>query len=406
MTATPVNNSVRDLYHQLMLFARHTARFKDIGIPDLTEYFKAAEESAAGRGDSASAMFKLIDATSVRRTRRFIQTHYPNARLDGKPISFPEAKLKTKLYPLDDALPGLFAGVRDDVDKLTLARYQPDNYRLDGQADARAQALAGILRTGLLKRFESSVHAFRLTLETMIGACEEFLAELDEGRVLVAGARRSSGGEADDPAELAEGIGEGIAPIADYKAGDLRADVEEDLEMLRGLHAAVADATDRRRPEARRPCGTPRRRARAREGDRLLLLRRHGRLDRECARSRRRARARALRRAPLRSRDRDRGRDRGSGSRESISSRQRQPARRQAPSGWRPRTRRTSSSRLTSSPKDKTSSRPATSSTTTCPGTRCGSCSETAASTGLGAHSPARRSTSTTCSRRASSTRS
>lgn len=243
MTATPVNNSVRDLYHQLMLFARHTARFKDIGIPDLTEYFKAAEESAAGRGDSASAMFKLIDATSVRRTRRFIQTHYPNARLDGKPISFPEAKLKTKLYPLDDAFPGLFAGVRDDVDKLTLARYQPDNYRLDGQADARAQALAGILRTGLLKRFESSVHAFRLTLETMIGACEEFLAELDEGRVLVAGARRSSGGEADDPAELAEGIGEGIAPIADYKAGDLRADVEEDLERLRGLHAAVADAT-------------------------------------------------------------------------------------------------------------------------------------------------------------------
>ena len=88
MTATPVNNSIRDLYHQLMLFARHTARFKAIGIPDLNEYFRTAEEAALA-GDSASTMFKLIDATSVRRTRRFIQTHYPDARLDGEPIEFP-----------------------------------------------------------------------------------------------------------------------------------------------------------------------------------------------------------------------------------------------------------------------------------------------------------------------------
>src|SRR5207248_6625415 len=61
MTATPVNNSIRDLYHQLMLFARHTARFREIGISDLTAYFRLAEE-AAESGDSSSAMFKLIDA--------------------------------------------------------------------------------------------------------------------------------------------------------------------------------------------------------------------------------------------------------------------------------------------------------------------------------------------------------
>jgi len=102
MTATPVNNSVRDLYHQLMLFARHTARFRSIGIPDLNSYFKAAEE-AAQNGDAASTMFKLIDATSVRRTRRFIQQHYPDAELDGKPIDFPIPRLRTKQYELDAA---------------------------------------------------------------------------------------------------------------------------------------------------------------------------------------------------------------------------------------------------------------------------------------------------------------
>ena len=74
MTATPVNNSIHDLYHQLMLFARHTARFAAIGIPDLELSIFEHAEQAASSGDSSSAMFSLIDATSVRRTRRFIQT--------------------------------------------------------------------------------------------------------------------------------------------------------------------------------------------------------------------------------------------------------------------------------------------------------------------------------------------
>jgi hypothetical protein len=240
MTATPVNNSIRDLYHQLMLFARHTARFEAIGIPDLNAYFRAAEEAAAS-GDSSSAMFKLVDATSVRRTRRFIQTHYPNARLEGEPIRFPEARLRTKHYELDDAFPGLFAKVRDDVDALTLARYQPDNYRLDEQVDRRAQALAGILRTGLLKRFESSVYAFRLTLDTMVEACDRFLAELDAGRVMTPGSRMSKGSEADDPAQLTRALGEDWAPLEDYDAASLRADVEVDARILRELCEAVGE---------------------------------------------------------------------------------------------------------------------------------------------------------------------
>jgi hypothetical protein len=155
MTATPVNNSIHDLYHQLMLFARHTAHFASIGIPDLSDYFSRAEQAAA-TGDSASAMFSLIDATSVRRTRRFILRNYPNARLHGEPIRFPSAVLKTQRYELDEAYPELFANVERVADGLTLARYRPDDYRLDGEIDSRARGLAGLLRTSLLKRFEST----------------------------------------------------------------------------------------------------------------------------------------------------------------------------------------------------------------------------------------------------------
>lgn len=243
LTATPVNNSVFDLYHQIMLFARHNARFASVGIPNLTEYFKRAIE-AAGHGESSTAMFGLMDAISVRRTRRFIQEHYPNARVAGKPISFPEPELQTVRYDLDGAYPGLFAQVEHEMDALTLARYQPDNYRIDGDADLRAQALAGLLRTGLLKRFESSVHAFRLTTQTMIRAHEKFLTALDEREmVLTPGAQLGAADEAVDPAAVVEG-GKAVGrPAAEYRRDELRRDVEADLERLRGLAAAVAGAT-------------------------------------------------------------------------------------------------------------------------------------------------------------------
>jgi hypothetical protein len=242
MTATPVNNSIHDLYHQLMLFARHTARFRAMGIPDLLAYFRGAEDAAA-RGDSASAMFKLIDATSVRRTRSFIQKSYPNATINGEPIAFPVPRLKTKYYELDDAYPGLFGQVAAGMDALTLARYQPDNYRLDEAVDQRAQTLAGILRAGLLKRFESSVYAFRLTCETMITAHEAFLGALDEERVLVPSTRRTRGTEADDPAALAGELGEDWLPLVEYDSARLRADVEADIAILRGFREAVAGAS-------------------------------------------------------------------------------------------------------------------------------------------------------------------
>ena len=149
----------------------------------------------------------------------------------------------TKYYELDEAYPGLFAQVAAGMDALTLARYRPDDYRLDEEANQRAQTLAGILRTGLLKRFESSVQAFRLTCQTMIDAHETFLGALDDDRVLVPASRRTHGTEADDPAQLAEELGEDWCPLVEYHAERLRSDVEADLGILRAFRDAVAGAS-------------------------------------------------------------------------------------------------------------------------------------------------------------------
>lgn len=246
MTATPVNNSLQDLYHQIMLFARHTARFKSLGIPDLQRYFKDAQ-AMTGSEAAISATFKLMDAVSVRRTRRFIEKHYPNAKLaNGEVVSFPNPVLRTERYDLDSVYPGLFELVaRHMGDGLNFARYQPDNYRLDQNEDPRAQTLAGLLRTSLLKRFESSVFAFRETLTKMIVAHDEFLTALADGWVLVPADRvvELEGDEGDEnPADAIERLGSASNPAADYHGETLKAEVEVDREKLRELLSAVKTA--------------------------------------------------------------------------------------------------------------------------------------------------------------------
>ena len=82
LTATPVNNSILDLYHQVLLFARSDAYFTKIGVPSLRDLFARAAHLPIEDLDP-SLLFPLLDAIAVRRPRAFIRTHFPNATLEG-----------------------------------------------------------------------------------------------------------------------------------------------------------------------------------------------------------------------------------------------------------------------------------------------------------------------------------
>lgn len=195
LTATPVNNSLWDLYYLLRYFIRHDAAFADSGIRSLRERFKTAQSEDPSELNPES-LFDVLDQTTVRRTRRFIKDHYNDARLpDGEGgyiyVDFPEQRPQRIDYDFEetfgdayfqDIAEGLAAG--DDVDesKLKLARYRP-SYYLEGQDDGSELSLVGLLRTGLLKRFESSSRAFANTLDRMVRQNEAALGLLDEGYV-------------------------------------------------------------------------------------------------------------------------------------------------------------------------------------------------------------------------------
>jgi len=244
LTATPVNNTVFDLYHQLRFITRDDRRsLLAAGITDLWDYFRRAEESR-------EALYEVLEALAVRRSRQFIRQNYPDAEIDGQKICFPERELHTVHYSLKQTYgEALYYRVAQAIENLLLAPYQVEAYRRDvmearkqwrlqlrlfddedraaGSAVQRLQqllgwskeeahdflmsvgrqtALAHIMRVLYLKRLESSMEALRVSLRRLARFLELFHKALEKGRLLSADDyRRWLRAEASDDEEQEDG---------------------------------------------------------------------------------------------------------------------------------------------------------------------------------------------------------
>jgi hypothetical protein len=261
LTATPVNNSLWDLFHQLRFFVKQDAFLADRGILSIRARFEQAMRIDPA-DLSPDLLYPIIDATTVKRTRAFVKRHYAGEKIrgpDGKlqEIVFPKPVPITVRYDLDKALPGLFGKIADALDPeegddpLLFARYRPEAY-LKGASDedkARSEATAGLLRSGLLKRFESSAHAFGKTAAKMAAEHELFLKALDEGRVVTTAFLQELSG--DDEAAFEQLLGESAEalPADPYETQRLRADVRHDLAILRTLAEEAAKISPQADPK-------------------------------------------------------------------------------------------------------------------------------------------------------------
>ncbi len=171
LTATPINNSVLDLHNQLQLVTMgDNAFFAGAGIGRLDKYFlEARRQLLAGGTSSSRVLSNLLDQVMIRRTRQFIKQAYPDATIDGKKIHFPARKLVTINYNLEGTYAGIYKRVVRGIEQLVLAPYDLETYKADpAQQDplqvGRGQALVGIFKSRYLKRLESSVAAFRISV--------------------------------------------------------------------------------------------------------------------------------------------------------------------------------------------------------------------------------------------------
>jgi superfamily II DNA or RNA helicase len=252
LSATPINNGLWDLHHIVMLFARHDRAFAPIGIDSLRELFIAAGATMRDAEDlDPGVLFPLADAVAVRRDRAFIERHYAGQQFpDGTPVRFPTPHLTTRRYDLDRDHHGLFDAVASAIDALSMARYRPSAWELDArEAPAEAQ-LAGLLRSGLLKRFESCWRACLETVERMIAAHRAFLAAWEEGAVLVGRELHQAAEAGTDETGLAAWLADRLEDLDEARTTDeYRADFAEAVTVDLGLLERIAAELGQLRPE-------------------------------------------------------------------------------------------------------------------------------------------------------------
>ncbi|MBA7596334.1 RNA polymerase-associated protein RapA [subsurface metagenome] len=185
ITATPINNSLYDLFHLINYFARNRWKyFESIGIRDLRSHFKEAEEKMERNiefGDIQSKAVtvdflrtdKLLRSILIQRSRAYVKS----LETEGtKTPSFPERQPpKVVQYSLSKVYHGLYEDIKLAFGKkeplLTLAIYNPEAYRKekkDESVERREKQVIGLIRILLLKRLESSYKAFEASLEELL----------------------------------------------------------------------------------------------------------------------------------------------------------------------------------------------------------------------------------------------
>ncbi|MFQ5853507.1 MAG: C-terminal helicase domain-containing protein, partial [Candidatus Binatia bacterium] len=265
-----------DLYNQFSLITRgDRAYFASCGIGDLYRYFlRARRDSRSANG--AFALFNLLEEIVIRRTRPFIRKAYPDATIrtqgpDGTwidlPIHFPDRKLRTVYYNLEAAYQGIYDQVVSGIESLRLAPYNLENYKEAGvQVDefeaGREEALVGIFKSRYLKRFESSIEAFRISIRRSLAFLKTFESYILGGRVLRStdfhrilrylsredeedDATPTSMAEEIDANEEARKVLESLEAVdpATYDLRRLHEAVQYDVEVLSNVWQRVKDIT-------------------------------------------------------------------------------------------------------------------------------------------------------------------
>lgn len=254
VTATPLNNSPKDILSQIKLFQK--ARKSTIpNLTNLETFFNGLDKKLKGldrqqdydeyikgvRENAKEIREKVLKYLMVRRTRSEIVKYF-GSDMKKQGLKFPEvADPEPILYQLNENEDRVFNKTIELIAReFKYARYVPMLYYKGDitQAEDLAQKnMRKFMRILLVKRLESSFHAFRNSLSRFIKSYEQFLNEFDKGYVYVSKKYTSKLFEFlenDDDEAIQHLIDEDKAKrftVSDFKP-HFRKDLENDLAVL------------------------------------------------------------------------------------------------------------------------------------------------------------------------------
>lgn len=254
LTATPINNTIDDVFSQLKLF--QTPRNSTIpGIPNLEDYFKSLrsrfkdldksdpEYRIVLKEVSTEIRERILKHVMVRRTRTDVVSYFKNDT-ESQGLVFPEIQDPERIaYRFEGNIEQIFNQSIERLLDFRYARYTPLLYYVGDKQltefERQQQRNIGAFMKGvLIKRLESSFYAFRQTLNRFIQSSERFIDMLDKGTVYISKTVDVYDLlDSDDLEKLEKLVEEEKAHK--YKQNDFtnafRDDLIHDLELLREL---------------------------------------------------------------------------------------------------------------------------------------------------------------------------
>ena len=212
LSATPVNNKMNDIKNQIAFITEDKDNaLEEIGISSINHTLKNAQaifnqwsklDDNTRTGEKFVDMmdldyFKLLDTLTIARSRKHIEKYYDLAEIGEFP---------NRLNPINESsdidikkeFPTLNE-INNEIERLNLSVFSPFLYILPQKREDyakkydiaigegksvfkqtdREKSLIQLMRINLLKRMESSIHSFKLTIEKLLFKINKTLEKID-----------------------------------------------------------------------------------------------------------------------------------------------------------------------------------------------------------------------------------
>ena len=211
LSATPVNNHFSDLRNQLALAYEGTPDLINDKLntkKSIDEIFKQAQRAFTNwsklepKDRTTDALlrtldfdfFEVLDSVTIARSRKHIEKYYDTSEIGKFPERLKPISLRPSLTDLSEAIN--YNEIYEQLMQLSLCIYTPSSYIFPSKIDkyidlakdkndnltqrGREEGIRRLMSINLLKRLESSVHSFKLTLDRIWQLIDGTIRSIDE----------------------------------------------------------------------------------------------------------------------------------------------------------------------------------------------------------------------------------